>query len=173
MTDRKELEQKLADLAARALAGLDYDLVRVQLMPGGRYTTLQVMAERKDRKAMTVEDCARISRGLSPKLDEAELITGGYTLEVSSPGIERPLVKVEDYERFAGRMARIELAAPLADAEGLKRFEGSIVRVTGRAPDAEIALRTGKGEVKVRASAIAKARLVAEELPAAGKSTKH
>ena len=88
---------------------MEYELVRVQLTPGGRYLTLQVMAEREDRQPMTVNDCVKISSAISPRLDEADPLAGKYTLEISSPGIERPLVRLQDFERFAGQMARIEL----------------------------------------------------------------
>jgi ribosome maturation factor RimP len=136
---------------------------------------LQVMAERADRKPMTVEDCVKISRSLSPRLDESDPMAKGYTLEVSSPGVERPLVRLEDYERFTGRVARIELAAPLGgEAGGQRRFQGSIVRVTGNTPDAEVEIKTESGDVRVPAKAIARAKLVVtdEQLDAKG-GTKH
>ena len=84
-----------------AIEGLGYDLVRVQ-MQGGRQPVLQIMAERRDGKGMTVEDCAAISRDVSAILDVADPIVGAYSLEVSSPGIDRPLVREADYVRFAG-----------------------------------------------------------------------
>ena len=80
---------------------MGYRLVRVALM-GARQATLQVMAERRDDAAMTVDDCAQISRSISALLDVADPIAEAYTLEVSSPGIDRPLVRPEDYDRFAG-----------------------------------------------------------------------
>jgi ribosome maturation factor RimP len=175
MTSTREIEGTVTDLVAKDIAAMGYELVRVQLTPGGRYLTLQVMAERGDRKPMTVEDCAKISRALSPKLDKAEQLEGRYTLEISSPGIERPLVKVQDFARFTGHMARIELETPLdGKTGGQRRFEGSIVRVTGNAPDAEIELKTETGELRVPANTIAKAKLVpADTRPAVKGSTKH
>jgi ribosome maturation factor RimP len=101
---------------------LGYELVRVQ-MQGTRRPTLQVMAERRDRRGMTVDDCARISRELSALLDQADPIGGEYLLEVSSPGIDRPLTRAQDYDRFVGHEAKLELAAPI---EGRKRFQGVI-----------------------------------------------
>jgi ribosome maturation factor RimP len=161
MTNIKEIEKKVTDLIAGELAAMNYELVRVQLTPGGRYLNLQVMAERSDRKPMTVNDCARISHAVSPRLDQADPMAGRYTLEVSSPGVERPLVRLADYERFAGQTAMVELAAPLGDEKsGQRRFKGSIVRVTGSAPDAEIELKTEAGDVRLPASSIAKAKLV-------------
>ena len=171
MMDIKAIESRVTALAADDLAAQGYELVRIQLTPGGRYMTLQVMAERTDNKPMTVDDCARISHMISAKLDAADPLAGHYTLEVSSPGIDRPLVRLKDFERFAGHTARIELAAPLG---GQKRFQGNIVRVTGNAPDAEIELKTEAGAVRVPANAIARAKLVlTEALLGAQGGTKH
>lgn len=99
-----------------------YDLVRVEIMRGDG-ETLQIMIERQDLAPITVEDCARVSRRLSAILDVEDPLPGRYTLEVSSPGLDRPLVRFEDYERFAGFEARIEMARPL---DGQKRFRGRI-----------------------------------------------
>lgn len=165
MMNTRDIEQKVSDLIAADLEAMQYELVRVQLTPGGRYLTLQVMAERADRKPMTVNDCVKISSAISPRLDEADPLAGHYTLEISSPGIERPLVRLADYERFAGQTAMIELAAPLGGEKGgQRRFRGSIVRVTGNAQDAEIELKTESGEVKVPANTIAKAKLVLTDM---------
>jgi len=101
---------------------LGYDLVRVQLQ-GSKRLTLQVMAERRDRQPMKVEDCARLSREISAALDASDPITEEYVLEVSSPGIDRPLMKPADYERFEGHEAKVELDAPVG---GRKRFQGII-----------------------------------------------
>src|SRR5205823_15005961 len=101
-----------------SLAVMGYQAVRLAFV-GARGATLQIMAERVDGAAMTVEDCAEISRAVSALLDVADPIASAYTLEVSSPGIDRPLVRPEDYERFTGFEARIELTRPL---DGRKRF---------------------------------------------------
>ncbi len=162
MANTKELEKTVTDLIGGELAAMGYDLVRVSISPGGRYLTLQVMAERLDRKAMTVEDCVKISHAVSPALDAADPLAGRYTLEVSSPGTDRPLVRLQDFERFTGHTARIELAAPLGGIAGSqRRFEGSIVRVTG---NAEIELKTEQGDVVVPANTIAKAKLVPNDV---------
>src|ERR1700691_3688074 len=107
---------------------MGYRLVRVMLS-GRQRPTLQLMAERRDDAPMSVEDCAEISRSVSALLDVADPIASAYTLEVSSPGIDRPLVRAEDYDRFAGFEAQVELAQP---QDGKKRFRG---RVLGRAGD--------------------------------------
>lgn len=170
MANTKELEKTVTDLIGGELAAMGYDLVRVQVSPGGRYLTLQVMAERSDLKAMTVEDCVKISHAVSPRLDAADPLAGRYTLEVSSPGTDRPLVRLQDFERFTGHQARIELAAPLG-AGSQRRFEGSIVRVTG---NQEIELKTEQGDVVLPANTIAKAKLVPNDVrrPAKG-GTRH
>jgi ribosome maturation factor RimP len=102
---------------------------------------------------MTVDDCADISRSVSALLDVADPIASAYTLEVSSPGIDRPLVRPEDYDRFAGFEARIEVSRPIS---GRKRFRG---RLLGRSGDT-VRLIAEAGEVEVPLSAIARAKLV-------------
>ena len=99
-------------LVEPTLDGMGYELVRVR-ESGGDQPTLQVMAERKDRQDMTVDDCAKISRTLSAVLDVEDPISEAYSLEVSSPGIDRPLMRLEDYERFAGFEVKIETKRPL------------------------------------------------------------
>lgn len=112
----------IGELIEPSLASMGYDLVRVQLS-GGQDLRLQIMAERSDREEMTVEDCADISRSVSAILDVEDPIKSAYTLEVSSPGIDRPLVRHEDYERFAGFEARVESTEPV---QGRKRFTGKL-----------------------------------------------
>jgi ribosome maturation factor RimP len=118
--DRLRREQGVAArvvaIIEPAIAELGYRLVRVK-MAG---STLQVMAERPDG-SFTIDDCEAVSRQISPMLDVEDPIPGRYALEVSSPGIDRPLVRSSDFERWAGHEAKIELAVPLA---GRKRFRG-------------------------------------------------
>jgi ribosome maturation factor RimP len=118
---------KIEALIAPSLEAMGYRVVRVAVT-GGRRATLQVMAERVDDKAMTVEDCADISRTVSALLDVADPIATAYTLEVSSPGIDRPLVRREDFARFAGFEAKVELTAPV---DGRRRFRGKLLGVEG------------------------------------------
>jgi ribosome maturation factor RimP len=122
------LSERIAQLIAPIVDELGYELVRVQMQGGARHATLQIMAERRDRKAMLVDDCARLSRALSALLDETDPIDGEYTLEVSSPGIDRPLMKRADYERFLRHEAKVEMVAPI---DGRKRFQGTISALDG------------------------------------------
>ena len=161
MTQSRELETQITAMISGDFAALGYDLVRVEVLGGGRYLTIQVMAERMDGKAMTVNDCTVISHALSDRLDKMDGLADRYTLEVSSPGIDRPLVRLRDYERYTGHVARIELETPLDSmTDKTKRFQGSIVRVTGAASNAEIEFKTEAGDVRVAMKSIARARLV-------------
>lgn len=118
-----ELERRIADMIEPSLEGMGYELVRV-LLQGRQKPVLQIMADRKDGKAMTVEDCADISRQVSALLDVDDPIESAYSLEVSSPGIDRPLTRPKDYEAYAGFEAKLETAEPL---EGRKRFRGKLL----------------------------------------------
>ena len=120
-----DLSARVAEIVAPSIAAMGYELVRVQLM-GGRAPVLQVMAERADRAGMTVDDCAEISRAVSALLDVEDPIEGAYALEVSSPGIDRPLVALKDFERFAGHLAKVETRVPV---DGRKRFRGILAGV--------------------------------------------
>lgn len=111
-----------------SLEAMGYELVRVNLIGGAR-PTLQVMVERADRGAMTVDDCAAISRAASALLDVEDPIAGPYTLEVSSPGIDRPLTRLADFDRFAGFEAKVETRAPV---QGRKRFRGRLLGTEDR-----------------------------------------
>jgi ribosome maturation factor RimP len=144
---------EIARIIEPSLEAMGYRLVRLMQTGGLKRPTLQVMAERLDEAPMTVEDCAQISRSVSALLDIADPIAGAYLLEVSSPGIDRPLVRPEDYDRFAGFDARIELHDPL---DGRKRFKGKLL---GRAGE-EVRLVAESGEVRLPLAAIARAKLI-------------
>ena len=164
--------QRIEGLIEPALTAMGYDLVRVAVQGGESRKTLQIMAERQDGEGMSVDDCADISRAISAVLDVEDPITGAYTLEVSSPGIDRPLVKRGDFERFAGFEARIETVQPVA---GRKRFRGRLMGVTGD----EVRLREpakaagAADETLVPLTAIVRAKLVlTDDLIAATQTTK-
>ena len=114
-------EREIADLAEPVLAELGLRLVRVRVS-GRDGGTVQVMAERQDGQ-MTIDDCASISRKLSPVLDALDPMPGGYRLEVSTPGIDRPLVRPSDFASWTGHEAKIELKELV---DGRKRFRGRI-----------------------------------------------
>jgi ribosome maturation factor RimP len=118
------LEDHLAALIEPVAQTAGFDLIRVKIT-GGQTKTLQVMAERPDR-TMSAGDCAKLSRALSPVLEDANPIDGAYNLEVSSPGIDRPLVRLKDFEDWQGRAAKIELNRLV---EGQKRFKGVLAGI--------------------------------------------
>jgi len=117
---------RVAVLAEPVLASLGYRLVRVRVSAFAG-CTVQIMAERPDG-TMTIEDCEVASRALSPVLDVADPIESAYRLEISSPGIDRPLVRRSDFDRYAGYMAHIEMEVPI---DGRKRFRGELKGTEG------------------------------------------
>ncbi|HRW61533.1 MAG TPA: ribosome maturation factor RimP, partial [Defluviicoccus sp.] len=124
-----DLAGRVADLIRPTVEGMGYSLVRVQVL-GQQRVRLQVMAERADGEPMQIDDCADVSRAISAVLDVEDPVSASYTLEVSSPGIDRPLVRLADYERFAGFEARIELRQMLA---GRRKYQGRLLGVNGDA----------------------------------------
>jgi ribosome maturation factor RimP len=122
---------RVARLIEPVLANLGLRIVRVR-MSGASGRTLQIMAERPDG-TMTIDDCEAASRAISPLLDVEDPVSGRYDLEVSSPGIDRPLVRPEDFERWAGHEAKIEMLAP---QDGRRRFRG----ILGGFADGEVRL---------------------------------
>jgi ribosome maturation factor RimP len=122
------LAARIAAIAEPVIADLGYRLVRVKISRA-EGCTVQIMAERPDG-GMTVEDCETVSRALSPVLDVADPIDRAYRLEVSSPGIDRPLVRKSDFDRYAGHLVRIEMAVPI---DGRRRFRGALLGVEGDA----------------------------------------
>jgi ribosome maturation factor RimP len=149
----KLVENNIAALIGEDLQGAGYDLVRVHISGGGKYAALQVMAERRDEVGMTVEDCAAISKMIMSKIDGDKELADKYDLEVSSPGIDRPLVRLQDFIRFKGHIAKVDLEKPI---EGQKRFQGKIAD----ASENGIRFDTEKGSVTAPVSSIDKAKLV-------------
>lgn len=133
---------------------LGYELVRVMMIGGSSDPTLQVMAERPDTRQLGISDCEKISRHLSDMLDLADPIEGSYRLEVSSPGIDRPLTRLKDFKDWAGHEARIKLVEP---HEGRKQFTSILQGIE----DDEILIITKEGEAHALPfSAISSAKLV-------------
>jgi ribosome maturation factor RimP len=146
---------EIAALVEPTLHDLGFRLVRVTVS-GRNGTTVQIMAERPDG-TMTVEDCADVSRQLSPLMDAHDPIAGRYALEISSPGIDRPLVRPSDFEAWAGHEAKIETRELLA---GRRRFRGVLKGLKGTEVRLEASLGQGGPEVSLPIGQIADARLV-------------
>ena len=145
-----ELLRRIEDIVAPTIVGMGYELVRVAMSKGG---TLQIMVEPADGRPMDVESCALLSRALSAVLDVEDPIPGSYTLEVSSPGIDRPLTRPKDYARWAGHVARLETAEPIA---GRRRFKGTLLGLEGDV----VKIRLDDGaETALPLSAVSKAKL--------------
>jgi ribosome maturation factor RimP len=150
------LAAQLAAIAEPVLTDLGFRLVRV-VLSGRNGTTVQIMAERPDG-TISVKECADISRRLSPVLDAHDPIQGQYTLELSSPGIDRPLVRPSDFEDWAGYEAKIEMKELIA---GRKRFRGMLEGVEGEEVRIEVELdQLGRQVIGLPIRLVAEARLV-------------
>jgi ribosome maturation factor RimP len=154
------LAARLAAIVEPVLTGLGYHLVRVRIL-GLDGCTVQIMAERP-AEAMTVADCEAVSRALSPVLDVADPIESGYRLEISSPGMDRPLVRRSDFERHVGHRIKVEMATAV---NGRRRFRGILVGVAGecarvRSDDGGSA---DGGDVLLRLKDMVEAKLVLTE----------
>ncbi|HYM16990.1 MAG TPA: ribosome maturation factor RimP [Micropepsaceae bacterium] len=145
----------LEALVGPAVEAAGYRLVRLRLM-GGKKKTLQIMAERPDGR-MDVEDCASLSRAVSEVLEAADPISEEYVLEVSSPGIDRPLTALEDFARFARHEARIELHHGI---DGRRRFKGMILGVEGNDVLIDVADEKETHRMRLPYSDIVEAKLV-------------
>lgn len=126
------IHSAIAPIIEPSLEAMGYDLVRIIWQGSNKRRILQIMAERQDGVDMTVEDCAEISHVVSALLDVKDPIDGAYELEVSSPGVDRPLMCKEDFEEYQGHEVKVEMAIPL---EGRKRFKGVIDAITDEAVD--------------------------------------
>ncbi len=150
----------MADIAALTALiepeaeALGLRLVRVGMFGGTSDPTLQVMAERPDTRQLTLDDCAALSRRLSEIFDEIDPIEEAYRLEVSSPGIDRPLTRVADYDDWAGHEARLKLVEPI---EGRKMFDARLEGVEG---DDTVVVIAKHGAMRIPYEAIASAKLV-------------
>jgi ribosome maturation factor RimP len=149
VADIAELERLIAPAAEAE--GLK--LVRVKLIGGKSDPTLQVMAEDPKTRQLTLDDCARLSRRVSDLLDEADPIEHAYRLEVSSPGIDRPLTRLADFDDWKGHEARVVLAEPL---NGRKQFTGNVAGTEGEAVLIDV---QGQGPTRLPFAAIHSAKL--------------
>ncbi|MBE1284523.1 MAG: ribosome maturation factor RimP [Rhodobacteraceae bacterium] len=120
------IDRRLAEIIAPVIEDMGYELVRMRLM-SGKTTTLQIMADKPDG-GIEVDDCAEISNAVSATLDVEDPILDAYTLEVSSPGIDRPLTRLKDFEMFEGYEAKLETTELI---DGRRRFKGELAGVEG------------------------------------------
>ena len=123
----KSLAEKVEEAITPSVTGMGFNLIQVKFMDGKKSQTLQIMAERPDG-SMSLDDCAAISRQVSAVLDVEDVIPTAYRLEVSSPGIDRPLVRLSDYAPYIGHQAKIDTQLPI---NGRKRFAGVLKTVEG------------------------------------------
>jgi ribosome maturation factor RimP len=151
-----QAEGRIAALIEPTLDAMGFRLVRLRIAGGGR-PVLQLMAERADG-SMSIDDCTEVSRAVSAVLDVEDPIAGAYNLEVSSPGIDRPLVRRDDFARHQGFMVRIETRAPI---DGRKRFKGKLGPLEGESVliDYETSDKVG-GKAAIPLAEIAEAKLV-------------
>jgi len=159
------IDRRLADIVAPVVEGMGFELVRLRLQ-GGRTPTLQIMADRPEG-GIGVDDCADLSHAISVTLDVSDPLEEAYVLEVSSPGIDRPLTRLKDFERWEGHEVRIETTESI---DGRRRFRGILAGVE----DDEVLIEIEEGTVGLRFEWLSDARLVltdaliAESLRAAG-----
>ncbi len=133
------LSERIESIIGPTLTGMGYGLVLVRLTEAHKRRTLQVFIEWTDGRGIVVEDCTEVSHVVSALMDVQDPIEGAYNLEVSSPGIDRPLVKMADFARYIGQQARIELSLPV---QNRKRFSGVLTGVEGE----DVLLRTADGK---------------------------
>ncbi|MEM7526247.1 MAG: ribosome maturation factor RimP [Pseudomonadota bacterium] len=145
------IDQRLAEIVRPTIEGMGFGLVRLRLM-GGKRITIQIMAERPDG-TMHVEECAKLSRALSAVLDVEDPIEGEYVLEVSSSGIDRPLTRLEDFDRWEGFEAKLETEEMI---EGRKRFKGILAGIDG----SEVLIEIEEGTIGLEFDWLSDAKLI-------------
>lgn len=162
-----QAEAKVADIILESLLALGYELVRVKIFKGGATPTLQLMLGKADDSAINIKDCEVASRHVSVLLDVADPLQYQYNLEVSSPGIDRPLTRIKDFKKAIGQNIKLQTAISFA---GRRNFIGAIAA----ANEEEINLRShdGQGEYKIQYTAINEAKLLVEPPSAMKKAQK-
>ena len=140
---KTSIDRRLAEIVGPVIEGLGFELVRVRLMSSTKSKTLQIMAERPEG-GIEVDECADISTAVSAVLDVEDPIEDEYTLEVSSPGIDRPLTRLKDFETFEGYEARIETTEMI---DGRRRFKGALAGIEG--DEVLLSLEEGGEEVTI------------------------
>ena len=145
------MDRRLAEIVTPVIEDMGFELVRIRLM-GGKTETLQIMAERPEG-GIEVDDCARISTEVSAVLDVEDPVSEAYTLEVSSPGIDRPLTRLKDFATFEGYEAKLETAEMI---DGRKRFKGMLAGVEGD----EVLINVEEGTIGLKFDWLSDAKLV-------------
>lgn len=145
------IDRRMAEILTPVIEGMGFELVRIRLM-GGQTKTLQIMAERPGG-GIEVDECAQISTAVSAVLDVEDPLEEAYTLEVSSPGIDRPLTRLKDFETFEGYEARIETTEMI---DGRRRFKGVLAGIEGD----EVLLNIEEGTVGLNFEWLSDAKLV-------------
>ena len=145
------IDRRMAEIITPVLEDMGYELVRLRMM-GGETPTLQIMADKPDG-GIEVDDCAEISNAVSALLDVEDPISDAYNLEVSSPGIDRPLTRLKDFEAFEGYEAKLETAELI---DGRKRFKGQLSGVDGD----EVLINISEGTIGLKFDWLAEAKLV-------------
>ncbi len=148
------MEEKIADIVTPVIEDLGFDLVCVKIVGEDGAQNVQLMAEDPKTKRLGVDDCAKISRAVAVVLDVEDPISGKYRLEVSSPGIDRPLIRESDFEDYSGFEAKLETNMPIEN--GRKRFRGTLKGMK----DSMVLIDTDQGEVEIPFGSLAKAKLV-------------
>jgi len=145
------VDKRLAEIASPVIEGLGYELVRIRLM-SGKSTTLQIMADKPDG-GIEVDDCAKISTELSAIFDVEDPVAGEYALEVSSPGIDRPLTRLKDFDAWAGWEAKLETSELI---DGQRRFKGTLQGVE----EEEVLIEINQGIIGLKFEWLSDAKLV-------------
>lgn len=149
--------QRLAELLEPALAPMGYALVQVRVVGGQNRPTLQIMIEHADGRGVNLDECADVSRACAALIDVENIMDGAYVLEVSSPGVDRPLVRLSDFVKYAGQNAKIEMREKI---NGQRRFIGKLGAVQD---DAVILEQTEGGTVRLPFADINSAKLAVSE----------
>ncbi|GJL84664.1 MAG: hypothetical protein DHS20C02_04390 [Micavibrio sp.] len=147
-------ENRITEIAAPVIKDLGYELVCVKIVGDSGNQTVRIMAENAETKRLGIDDCTKISKALSAVFDVEDPISNAYNLEISSPGIDRPLVKEQDFEDYLGFEAKLETNMPTES--GQKRFRGKLKGMK----DSIVLIDTDDGEVEIPFGSLSKAKLV-------------
>lgn len=167
MKTKTDMDARILTIAEPLAHDMGYDIVRIRVMSGKR-SVVQIMAERQKDGQMGVDDCAKLSRALSPALEVEDPIFDPYVLEVSSPGLERPLTSLKDFDTYEGYLARVELDRLV---EGRKRFRGILAGTDG--DNIDINLDGEEDTAQIPFAWVSEAKLlITDELIEAGQKAK-